>query len=202
MKNRKMFTVAGKSIRDIMNIDSKTFNGLNLSEMRKVVGRLVSAGNKRLRAFDNAGEDSPATRHVKMSGGKFSTKGKNLNELRSEFVRAKNFLQSKTGSRRGWKEVKKNTISGLKKAGVEISSDEQFNDIWGAYEDLKELNPEVANRGLKYAILKDIANMTVESNENAESIALKLHENLDKIYEESVAIDNDYYGVSGFFEIE
>lgn len=193
--------VSGLSVNDILNMDIMTFNKLNASEMRKVVGRLVSAGNKRLRSFERAGESSPATRQVDKSGGAFSTKGKNLNALRAEYMRAKNFLQAKTGTRKGWKTVKKETISGLKKQGVEMT-DEQFNDIWKAYEELKELSPEVANRGLKYLVLKEIANIVMDTDKSADEIAAVLHENLSQIYERQAGLNNGVDGVSGFFEIE
>ena len=193
--------VSGMSVQDILNMDNATFNKLSTSDMRKVVGRLVSAGNKRLRSFERAGEKSPATRHVAKSGGKFSTKGKDLNALRSEYTRAKNFLQSKTGTRKGWKQVKKETISELKKRGVQMT-EKQFDKVWKAYEDLKELSPEVANRGLKYSVLKDVADMAIDDNKSADEIALALNENLSRIYEEQAGLNNGVDGVSGFFEIE
>ena len=193
--------VSGMTIQDILNMDNKTFNSLNTSDMRKVAGRLVSAGNKRLRSFERAGESSPATRHVEKSGGLFSTKGKDLNALRSEYTRAKNFLQAKTGTRKGWKQVKKEITAGLKKQGVEMT-EKQFNDVWKAYEDLKELSPEVANRGLKYSVLKDIADMVTDNNKSADEIATALHENLSSIYEEQAGLEHGIDGVSGFFEIE
>lgn len=193
--------VSGMTVQDILNMDNKTFNSLNTSDMRKVVGRLVSAGNKRLRSFERAGESSPATRHVAKSGGAFSTKGKDLNALRAEYTRAKNFLQAKTGTRKGWKQVKKETIAGLKKQGVEMT-EQQFNDVWKAYEDLKELSPEVANRGLKYSVLKDVADMVTDTNKSADEIATALHENLSSIYEEQAGLEHGVDGVSGFFEIE
>ena len=193
--------VSGMTIQDILNMDNKTFNSLNTSDMRKVVGRLVSAGNKRLRSFERAGESSPATRHVEKSGGVFSTKGKDLNALRAEYTRTKNFLQAKTGTRKGWKQVKKEITAGLKKQGVEMTEN-QFNDVWKAYEDLKELSPEVANRGLKYSVLKDIADMTTDNNKSADEIATALHENLSSIYEEQAGLEHGVDGVSGFFEIE
>lgn len=193
--------VSGMTVQDILNMDNKTFNSLNTSDMRKVVGRLVSAGNKRLRSFERAGESSPATRHVAKSGGAFSTKGKDLNALRAEYTRAKNFLQAKTGTRKGWKQVKKETIAGLKKQGVEMT-EQQFNDVWEAYEDLKELSPEVANRGLKYSVLKEVADMVTDTNKSADEIATALHENLSSIYEEQAGLEHGVDGVSGFFEIE
>lgn len=193
--------VSGKSIKDILNMAIDTFNKLNVSDLRKVVGRLVSAGNKRLRSFEKAGESSPATRHVMKSGGAFSTKGKNLNALRAEFTRAKNFLLAKTGTRKGWKQVKNETIAGLKKHGVEMT-ESQFNDVWKAYEELKELSPEVANRGLKYSVLKDVADMVTDTSMSADEIATALHDNLSQIYEEQAGLSDGVDGVSGFFEIE
>ena len=200
-KYKQPSIVSGMTVQDILNMDINTFNKLNTSDLRKVVGRLVSAGNKRLRSFERAGESSPATRYVAKSGGVFSTKGKDLNALRSEYTRAKNFLQSKTGTRKGWKQVKKEIIAGLKKQGVEMT-DSQFNDVWKAYEELKELSPEVANRGLKYSVLKDVADMVTDTDKSADEIATVLHENLSKIYEEQAGLNNGIDGVSGFFEIE
>ena len=193
--------VSGMSVKNILNIGIDAFNKLKTSAMRLVVGRLVSAGNKRLRAFERAGESSPATRHVYNSGGVFSTKGKDLNELRAEYVRAKNFLESKTGTLKGWRQVKKETIQGLKKQGVEMT-ESQFNDVWKAYEELKELSPEVANRGLKYSVLKEVADMVSDKDKSADEIAFAIHDNLSQIYEERVGLDNGVDGVSGFFEIE
>lgn len=193
--------VSGMTIQDILNMDNETFNKLSTSDMRKVVGRLVSAGNKRLRSFERAGESSPATRHVENSGGAFSTRGKDLNALRAEYTRAKNFLQAKTGTRRGWKKVKNETISGLKKQGVKMT-EQQFNDVWKAYEELKELSPEVANRGLKYGVLKDVADMVTDTNKSADEIATALNKDLSRIYEQQAGLENGVDGVSGFFEIE
>lgn len=200
-KYKQPSIVSGMSIQDILNMDISTFNKLNTSDLRKVVGRLVSAGNKRLRSFERANEISPATRHVMKSGGAFSTKGKDLNALRSEYTRAKNFLQSKTGTRKGWKQVKNETISGLKKRGIDMS-ESQFNDVWKAYEELKELSPEVANRGLKYSVLKDVADMVSDTDKSTDEIANSLHEKLSQIYEEQAELNNGFDGVSGFFELE
>lgn len=192
--------VSGKSVKDILNMEYNEFNKLSMSDLRKVTGRLVSAGNKRLRSFEKANESSPAYREVARSGGSFSTKGKDLNALRSEFTRAKNFLQSNTGTIRGWTETKKNTIRELKKQGVNISEND-FNNLWSAYEDLKELSPEVANRALKYSTLSEIANRVKDGNLSPEEIAQKVNSKLSEIYEERTALENDVDGVSGFFEL-
>ena len=191
--------VSGKSINDILNMDVNQFNSLKLSEMRKVVGRLVSAGNKRLRSFERAGESSPATRHVYNSGGVFSTRGKNINQLRAEYVRAKNFIESASGTRKGWKTVKKKIISGLEKQGVHMT-EKQFNDVWQAYEKLKEMSPEVATKGLKYTTLQNVVDMVTDGNYSADDIASMLHQQINDIYEKQAGLDDGVSGVSGFFE--
>lgn len=191
--------VSGMSIKDIINMDINKFNSLNEKDMRKVVGRLVSAGNKRLRSFEKAGESSPATRHVMRSGGVFSTKGKNLQQLRSEYMRAKNFIESETGTRKGWTKVKKKTIEGLKKQGVEMSN-EQWDDVWKAYEELKEKDKEVSNKALKYTTLQDVVAMVKQGDMAPDEIALALHDRLSEIYEENEVLDNEFNGVSGFFD--
>lgn len=198
---KKPSIVSGLTVNDILNMNINTFNSLNTSDLRKVVGRLVSAGNKRLRSFERAGESSPATRYVEKSGGAFSTKGKDLNALRAEFIRAKNFLESKTGTRKGWKQTKKEIINGMKKQGVDMTEN-NFEDVWKAYEDLKEISPDVANRGLKYSVLKEVADMVTNTDKSADEIVVAIHDNLSKIYEEQAVLNNGIDGVSGFFEIE
>lgn len=192
--------VSGLSINDILNMDIDVFNQLGASDMRKIVGRLVSAGNKRLRSFERAGERSPATRHVEKSGGVFSTRGKDLNALRAEYMRAKNFLQSKTGTWKGWKQVKLDTIKALNKKDVFMTL-EKFDDVWDVYEDLRELDPKIVNKSYKYAVLKDIADMTKDTTATADEIALALHDELSNIYEERAELNNGN-GVSQFIEIE
>lgn len=189
--------VSGKSIDDIMNMDIQTFNKLNKSDLRKVVGRLVSAGNKRLRSFEKAGESSPATRHIEKTGGVFSTKGKNLNELRNEFTRAKNFLQSKSSTRRGWTGVKKETAKNLEKQGVKGLTPDKLDEVLKAYERLKEVDPSVANKNLKYKVLDSISELSDDFD--IDSVVEKMTERITEIYEETNG-GNDG-GVSGFFEI-
>lgn len=196
-KYKQPSIVSGMSIDDIMNMDIQTFNKLNKADLRKVVGRLVSAGNKRLRAFEKAGESSPSTRHIERTGGAFSTKGKNVNELRAEYTRAKTFLQSKTSSRRGWKKVKKDTAETLKRQGVKGLTPDKLDDVLKVYERLKEVDPSVATKNMKYRIMSDISEMT--DGRNIDDVMDEMLDRIDDIYEEQQGGANG--GVSGFFEI-
>lgn len=193
--------VSGLKIKDILNMSIDKFNKLTEKDLRKIVGRLVSAGNKRLRNFEKNEESSPATRYIEKSGGKFTTKGKNLNQLRAEYMRAKNFLESKTSTRAGWKKVKRETSKGLKGAGINLSEN-QFNDVWKTFEKLKEISPEVANLNLKYITLKEISDIISTNNYTSSEIVERVTNKLSEIYEQRERIENNVNGVSDFFVLE
>jgi len=67
-------------------------------ELKKEVSRMASMANKRLRRLEkNELTDLPAYQSwVKGGAIKFSVKGKDYNQLQSEFWRLKNFLDNKT----------------------------------------------------------------------------------------------------------
>lgn len=190
--------VSGKSVKDILSMDVSEFNKLGLKDMQKITGRLVSAGNKRLRRAEEKGITSPAFAYIESSGGYFSTKGKNLNQLRAEFVRAKNFLESETGTIKGAEKFIDESISALKKEGVSINR-EDFNEVMRLYESLKRSNPKVAERGLKYAVLQELSEK-VETKLNAEDVLTAMQNSLDQIYEREQ--ENLDEGVSGFFRVD
>ena len=147
--------VSGMSVRDILNMDNRTFNKLTKSELRLVTGRLVSAANKRLRTFERSDKTSPATYQVRASGGAFSTKGKDLNAHRAEYARAKGFMTSKTGTVGQYKKVMKQTVETLAEKGI-YTTQERAGHIFGLYDRLKEMDPSIEERGLKYKIVADI----------------------------------------------
>lgn len=191
--------VSGLSVKKILSMDVSEFNKLNKRDLQKITGRLVSAGNKRLRRAEEAGVTSPAFAFIRDHGGFFSTKDKNINQLRSEFVRAKNFLESETGTIKGAVKFRKDSIAALKKEGVTMS-EETFDIVMRSYEKLKELDENVKERSLKYAVLQEIQEMTdTELDENV--IATTLQKRVDEIYKK-MQRENAYNGVSGYFEME
>lgn len=107
------FTVEGKSIETLLKNGSAHLHQYTESNLRAIVTRLSSAANKRLkRAGDQS--DSPAVLEVARSGGKFSSKGKDHEGLKQEFLRIKAFLQDPTSTKAGWEKVKREAV---KKAG-------------------------------------------------------------------------------------
>lgn len=197
------FDVKGKSVNDILNMDYKDFISLNYSDMRKAVSRLVSAGNKRIRRLESKGLETGATDFVNRSGGYFSTKGKNLNQLRAEFSRAKAFFGMKSSTIKGLKEVRKGMQDRLKEfnKGQKIS-DSIMDRVMRAYEELKRLDSSVVNKREKYNILQAVYEETVNNpDSNVGEVAMKMKERVTELYEEQALKDmRRNVSPSDFFE--
>lgn len=194
------YTTRGLKTSDILNISQKQFDRLTQDELRILTQRLAMEGNKRLKQFEKAGETSPAERYInRNSGGKFTTKGKNLNQLRYEFMRAKGFLQSQTGSLNKWREVKADTIQTLEnKHDITINNDD-FETFWKAYESLKELKPSVSNEGSKYKTLAQVEEKVIAKKDlDPHEIALEIYNEMKYAEQEN---NEDERGVSQFFPI-
>ena len=189
--------VSGLSVDQILNMDPDQFNKLSLPEMRHVVGRLVSAGNKRVRNVERAGESTPATRRLMESGGMLSTKGKDLNALKTEYARAKAFLQSRSSTIREWRKIREQTAKELQNKGVDVDVDD-LDPVLETYEKLKQIDPNVSSQSMKYVVMKEISNLSDELDlqERVDYMVGRLQE----LYEEQEELNNEFEGVSGFFE--
>ena len=190
--------VSGLKIKDILNMDVSDFNKLGIKDLQKITGRLVSAANKRYRRAKEQGVESPAFSYVEKTGV-FSTKGKNINQLRAEFVRAKNFLEAETSTIKAAKQFMKESIEALKKEGVTLTED-NFKDVMKLYESLRKEDKTIMERRLKYSVLQELESYVTESKLSDEDILTVMKNKLDKIYvEEQKLLENN--GVSGFFEM-
>ena len=198
-KNDRHAIVKGLSVNAIMNMDYDTFNSLNLRDLKTVTSRMISTANKRIARMEAKGEQSPALRAVNR-GGKLSVENKNLNEVRAEFIRAKGFLMNKTSGLVGWMRVRKQTVASLNEIGVNIDL-KHLDQLWDLYEKLKEVNPAVAEAPLKYNALRELGNqiMNNENNLDDDAIVAKVDGLLESSYEESMEIENEFEGVSAFF---
>lgn len=88
-----------------------------LQHMKREANRLASMANKRVRRLEkNNLIDAPAYQQYIASGGKFSVKGKDYNQLQQEISRLQLFLNSETSTVRGYNNVLKEmaTNTGIK----------------------------------------------------------------------------------------
>lgn len=197
-KYKQPSIVSGLSIKDIVNMDLSTFNSLTFSDMQKVVGRLVSAVNKRLRRFEKAGINTPATRALEKTGGALSTRGKDIQQLRNEYARARNFLNMETSTQAGFRSVQKRTVETLQARGVDITRSE-LDELFEVWNDLTELDPTIEQSKDKYSLMQDIANMPDDMD--IDDKILKAKELSTTLYEQQQGREVTLYGVSGFFEL-
>ena len=191
-KIRNDSIVKGKSIKDIMSIDPKDILKMSRKELSTYTSRLASAANKRLKRMYEKEKNKIEYKD------KFSVKGKNINQLRAEYARAKSYLQSNK-SLSGMKKTKKKVISGLKKQGVKIT-DKQYNKFWSVYQRLRELDPKVSSYIYKYLTMREIADYINDNPEkNVDEIIDGMLDDLNRRYEERKEQEDDG-GFSEFFD--
>ena len=152
------------TLKETLDLPLSRIMSMSKEELRKEVQRLSMESNKRLAQFKRAGKTSPATAYIKKHGGKFSSKDKSLKKLRIEFQRAKQFLESETGTIKGYKAwetkvattLEENTASyiyrinpetGIEEkikvsAGIDYNSltETQKKRFWKVYAKLEELD--------------------------------------------------------------
>lgn len=195
-KQKATLNVKGLSIDDIMNKDWNDLAKLNLADLKALTQRLVSASNKRLKRLEssNVGDYSGALQGRKKSGGKFSTKGKNINELRSEFRKAKSFLKSKTSTITGTRKVintmsKKITGSGLDKIGG-FRSERTYKRFWNLYHQLEQTQSGLIGIVGGSAEVQKIVYDSMKNNRSNAGAIQEINQRLDELYED---LNNDNY---------
>lgn len=197
--------IKGKTVQNILDTPLFDLKKMTDSELRTVVGRLVSAGNKRLRRYESKkGELPNAGRQGTYEERKFSTQGKDRTELMEEFKRAKNFFGAETSSLTGEKNVKTKSQQALNENfGISVS-DEDYDIYWKAFDRLKELHPEIDERNYKYTILSHMDKMIEKRKgkpyKSYKTFARAIEKKLDDLYKENQRLSNAD-GTSGFFEL-
>lgn len=192
--------MAKKSTKDLLNINSDDLNKYSKSELSKIVSTLSSTANKRLKRFSDKGIETPATLSVSKSGGKFGSRGKTLNQLRSEFMRVKNFLGLKTSTVKGYQKVKTDFFDRVGvKTGKEFSlTDEELNKFWRIYDKTANLAPFVKGSPDRQKMVYDVF---IENSDRSEEDILKLLQSrFTDFYEETQEIE-DEYSTSDFFTV-
>lgn len=176
------------SYKQYMNMDLTDFLSMDRAELIKGVSVLGKVVNSRYKSLKKTVGSTPATESLISSGGLINAKNKTYNQLRAEFVRAKNFLEKKSSSISGYKKIINQTINTLSKQGVDISKS-QFNDFWNIYEKVKERDPMVADRQYRYKILENIT--TNMENMSPDEVVNNALNEMTRLYE-STEIGNEY----------
>ena len=163
----------GLTIKDIQKMSMDKFQKYTPTQQKELISRLASAGNKRLRNLEKSGIETPATIKLNLSGGKLSVKGKSGDELIKEFYRAKNFLNSPTSTKTGWKTTKQEiekTLSDIGKIYKGMSYNEAIANAFAYYDALSEIDPTLTMNRDKYKVTEKIAEMMKNGIEPEEII--------------------------------
>lgn len=144
--------------QQLLSMDENQFNRLTEQEMRKAVRTLAIESGKRFRELESIEDDfiSPALTRIRKGGGEITSVGKNLNQLRREFMRAKSFLTDQTSTAQSFKHFRADLEYELQKNGVPLT-DAQYKRFWKAYNKLTEQHKDIENiRSFKYEVMRNI----------------------------------------------
>lgn len=199
--------LTGVSIDQIMNLDID-INKLSKSDLSRVVGRLISASNKRIRtlAKTEIGRLSPAYQSRMERGGQFTTKpihklpkSQQINALRNLFGEIKGFLQLKTSSAKKWKKVRAEITEsmGIPKDMLNTKTKEQR--FWKAYREVTDgkniPSKKTKSRYNSERIQELIAERYVMKggfSQKRSDIVEHVSKRIDEIYEEEQKQDEIY----------
>lgn len=155
------------SINDLVStINTEHFEGYTENQQRAIMRRLGNAVNKRLKRLNDEKILTPAKMRLEQSGGKISIKGLSQAELKSEFLRAKQFLKSSLSTVGGYRELEKqikeeqeNYRSTGNKTKSLIGSQDSYTLglAFSYYDVLSETEPDIAKIREKYKIVEYIA---------------------------------------------
>lgn len=200
------YKVSGKSVKDLVNLSATDIKNMNRQELSQVVSRLSSAANKRLKRFEKAGIETPATRQA-MKKGKFSVKGKDIKQLRTEYKRVKGFLNSETGTRKGYLGFLKRIRHSFAEAGVKIGGEtpeeiERFLDEeTKIYDWLAERNPFISEAPYRYFVQQKLSSYIDVGNLSELDIKRRMNKYVRETYEEQQreqSVDvSDWFDING-----
>lgn len=197
----------GRSVQSFLNADVSEFMGWNTRELRQAVRRLADVANKRQALLKKRDLISPAT--YEAGERKFSTAGKTENQLRAEFLRAKQFLENRTSTVTGAREFHKQAERELNKRRIQFKEAEKgvrketirgktYNDMLRTYLDMRDKDPVIRQRTLKYYLLRE-AEIETDSEVSVEELAVQLDAEMSALFDVG---GSQYGGVAEFFDFD
>ena len=192
----------GKTTKEISESSISDVNSWDRRTAARAVRRLADTANKRIKQFQDAGIEPPAYLMVMKSGGKFTIRGIDVNQLRSEFIRARNFLNMKTSTKRGYEKVKKDFFDRVNATTAQrISlSDEALNKFWRVYDKTEsDISPFIKSKKKAQKIVFDTFIKDIELTE--EQLIKKVLRKFDIYYEEQQE-EQQHFDTSDFFSIK
>ena len=171
----------------IMQMGEKELRPLVAAEAKKARKR----ANRILKSEDLY--TSPALARAKKSKtprqiSLFETRGKNLNQLRREYKRIKNFMEDETSTVSGTKKFYKKAAEKLSEATSDNFSEEDVEDVFTIFNELEENNSWIANSRFKYEVFTAINDQIAYKDDKTtkQDIIDNVSDMLDRIYQENM----------------
>lgn len=183
------------SVKDFINLDISDVSKMTRKDLAKATSVLGSAVNKRVKRFNEKGIATRATEGLKKSGGNISVKGKNVNQLRQEFLRAKKFIDAKTSTYKGYVRTQKEIE---KRLGGSVTP-EQSKLLWSAYNKISEIDGyfnKLYGSEQAQAFLRD--EIINNPNISMDNLITKGIERINILYEQNEGSEDE---MSNFFEL-
>lgn len=192
--------MTGKSIEQLLKINpEKLMQMTDRKELRQIVSRLSSAANKRLKRAEKAGRMSYAQSRTKEQG-KFSVAGKDVGELKQEYLRVKAYLEDKTTTAKGYKKSADKVVEKLNELGYKVEQKDAAKML-NLYTELRAKDSKISSREERYKYLDTLNELMNEEDMSHDVIAATL----DDIEAALSGFDGGGAGSdgsnSGFFEI-
>ena len=204
--NKIKVNLTGKSVNQLVHLSATQIKGYDRQNLARIVTKLNSAANKRVTRLEKAGYNTPAMRAAKVDKGqRFSVAGKNLKQLRAEYIRVSGFLKSDTSTKKGYKGFLKKiqkafSDKGVKIGGKGVTNTQDFiQKETKIYDWLKEKSPIIEESGYKYEAMKMISEYVSQGNLSESSIKRRMAKWVKEVYEEEQRKRN--IDTSNFFDV-
>ena len=155
-----------QSLQSLVDLDPYKLMSMPTADLRKVVTRLNSAANKRLKRLEDT--VTPATIAVNRGGGKFSVKGLTTPEqVRNAYMRVRGFLQDPTSTKSGMKGMYDEFREALQVEGYEVQ-DGDIARLVGLHDAIRNKDK---SKEEKYKALQDSAEILGKNNADIRNVA-------------------------------
>lgn len=163
------------TLEQVMNLTWDQINSMNVKDLKAVTKIVGDVANKRIKRLEKSDYIATnALNAVRDGGGGFSIKGKNINQLRGELNRARQFINAKTSTVSGAKKVyqaREKALYGTPSKTREqaIQRAKQSSKVEEVYGKFLQLNPTSKNtlgsdtvRAAVAEIVEDNPDMSVD----------------------------------------
>lgn len=168
----------------------QNFEKMKRDELAKQLQPTIDAANKRLKRLEGLKTLSPALNSVMESGGKFSIRGKNRNEVLKEASRAIAFINMKTSTVSGSKQFEKGFAAKLSNKAKDITND-QRKVLFDSFRKLQQISPMGLNIYGSDRLIRMLADEVTDNKYSFEVTMQKALKELEQEYEQFMQEQDD-----------